>query len=612
MMTKPCKILVAALLGAAMVPLADAGCTVPGNAATPFNVGPLHPANGFPEYVRDSNGLALELCLGPSNPTIDPVTGKQISAVGTAPFCFFDPPKAGNAFSQQIGFGLEGFWWLASPDTKSFPANLKAVLVLGSEAAFLADVKPGGQFPFTRLRLRLDVPSIGYYRITEPYGQHVYQVAFLGPGNEINDSFDIEFSPGSVDANGNVTEAVSSNNCVGPWLTWDTYPSDPGLDLNGDGIADFVGDGATSHKVKGSPTGNNLFRIEAFSDAALTVPIDLNGIVPGVALETDLFQVVGKVYDGRLSVPMALKRATYARDALGSIAQLDIFATGKSSALVDFSGVPVMTGPFALVGDGNGGFSTSELLTPDALSVPAQVQLDAVDGTATTDPTHLMADVTDQVIISRAEYDLNSGLLIVEAKSSDTLNPPTLRVVELDLPLVNGQLVVGERSPGVPLTPPGVVTVASSAGGRSTHLVKVIDSADIDNDGIQDIADNCPTVANADQADSDGDGIGNVCDNCILVANGVLAPVGKYALSQRDTNNNGYGNMCDGDIDNSGGIIGLEDYFAFLNEFGKPSGANLPFSENADFDGNGIVGLEDYFVFLNMFAKFPGSSCCGN
>jgi hypothetical protein len=36
-------------------------------------------------------------------------------------------------------------------------------------------------------------------------------------------------------------------------------------------------------------------------------------------------------------------------------------------------------------------------------------------------------------------------------------------------------------------------------------------TVDTDGDGIPDLADNCPTLANADQLDGNGDGIGNVC-----------------------------------------------------------------------------------------------------
>ena len=663
------KTLVAALVGVCMGTTAHAACSVAGNQAAPFQVGPSNPNNGFAEYLRDANNLALELCLSPSQPTIDPATLQQISPVGTAPFCFFDPPNPAIPFSQQIGFGFEGFWWLASPDTASFPLN--AVLVLGAEAAFLTDIVDGGQFPFTRLRIRVDVPQIGFYRITEPYGQHLYNVTAVGAGNEINDSFDVEFPVGTIDGTGAVTEATSSDNCVGPWLTWDTFPGDTTLDIFGpggvggpDGVADFIGDGATSHLVAGSPTGNNFFRIEAFSDAALTAPIVLSatqlrvcsapaanagaactvdtdcdvaggdgicdaivtsglctngltgntcetdadcddvggdGICTLNTLQSDLFTVVGRLYDDRLATPMVAERTTYTRDAAGN-GQVDVFTRGAETAFVSFTGDANVGGPYSLLSL-LGDFFESPLLTPDATVLPPVVEIDATD--TPTDLTHLVRPLVDHVTITRAEYDLAAvpPSLTVEASSSDAYASPTLptlTLVELNQPLVGGSAVVTDAAPGVPLAPPGRVTIASSKGGSATRLVEVIDSSDDDLDGIPNTADNCPTISNNDQADADGDGVGDVCDNCTLVANGPLIP-DAGGNSQLDTDNDGYGNVCDADLDNNG-AVNIGDFGLFKIDFGKSG------NFDADFDGNGAVNIGDFGIFKSLFGSAPGPS----
>lgn len=591
-------------------------CTVAGNTATPFQVGPPSPVNGFPEYVRDASGLSLELCLSPSAP------------VGTAPFCFFDPPDGAIPFSQQIGFGFEAFWWLATPDTKAFPANVGAVLVLGAEAAFAADIVDGGQFPFTRLRITLDVPSTGFYRITEPYGEHVYSIPTVGPGREVFDSFDVEFTQGTIDAAGTVTEATSTDNCVGPWLTWDTFPSnDPALDNTGDTIPDFIGDGATPHLITGSPTGKNLFKIEAFSDAELTIPIDLNGtningsgkngictgdgtvglgpdnfcninsdcdassgsgdgICDLNGLQTNLFTVVGKLYDGRLATQLVPQRSTYARDASGLAGQADVFARSTITANVGFSGGANVDGPHPLFHDAGGNFFNSEPLFPDGSVVPATVQLDATNGGGSpTDPTTLVRPLVDQVTITRAEYDVATAppTLTVEAQSSDVYIVPTLTLVNVDQPLAVGSISVTEASPGVLITPPGTATVASSAGGSDTRLVEVIDSTDTDNDGVRDEVDNCINVANGTLLPVPGDPAGN---------------------SQRDTDSDGYGNMCDADLTQDG-IVSLADFGVFRAAFG--SAAN----PDSDFNGDGIVSLADFGIFRSQFGKAPGPSCCG-
>ena len=58
---------------------------------------------------------------------------------------------------------------------------------------------------------------------------------------------------------------------------------------------------------------------------------------------------------------------------------------------------------------------------------------------------------------------------------------------------------------------------------------------DTDGDGVPDATDNCPLVPNPDQKDTDGDGVGDACDNCPTVPN----------PSQIDSNHDGIGDACE-------------------------------------------------------------------
>ncbi len=61
------------------------------------------------------------------------------------------------------------------------------------------------------------------------------------------------------------------------------------------------------------------------------------------------------------------------------------------------------------------------------------------------------------------------------------------------------------------------------------------DQSDTDSDGVGDACDNCPEVKNDDQLDFDLDGIGNRCDNCPTDAND----------DQLDGDEDGVGDVCD-------------------------------------------------------------------
>ncbi|MFN3198759.1 MAG: PKD domain-containing protein [Bradymonadia bacterium] len=110
-----------------------------------------------------------------------------------------------------------------------------------------------------------------------------------------------------------------------------------------------------------------------------------------------------------------------------------------------------------------------------------------------------------------------------------------------------------------------VTLEARDGGGARVEDVSdafTVSTADTDNDGVYNCADNCPDDANADQADTDGDGLGDACetdtdndgvaddtDNCIDTQN----------PGQDDQDADGLGDACDlcaadpdNDIDNDG------------------------------------------------------------
>jgi hypothetical protein len=77
------------------------------------------------------------------------------------------------------------------------------------------------------------------------------------------------------------------------------------------------------------------------------------------------------------------------------------------------------------------------------------------------------------------------------------------------------------------------VDAAKEASGAISGIYEIT-LADIDGDGVPDIADNCPTLRNSDQVDDDADGLGNICDSCPDVSNPL----------QEDIEPDGVGDAC--------------------------------------------------------------------
>ena len=434
--TATALMLTASSLFAAVCPVAP---------VTPFTAGPENPLSKFSEWVVDSNGVGLSICT-------DSVDGQ-----GNPPPCFFDPIEPGNALSQALGRGGEAFWYLAENSFNTTgTAAVTGVVVMALESAFLSPtVTDGFQTQFSRLRIRVNVAARGIYTIDHPWGSKTYTVTtLLREGNgqnrmEISDPVDISF-PANAPHAGLVT----------PFLKWDpaVAPAAP---------AGYLGDGATPHRVIGSPCGNNFIRITATGLDGVTPiaidPGDTDADGSTSSYTSRLFTVMGKLAPASIT-PLSVGNAYYSRS--GTSTSITVMAQSAPTASVE--AIP----GGAMTGDGSGRFFVT---APYAgATLPATVQVVAADLThpsiSNDQPTVPLRDLVT-ITKADAQCSITTQLctLTVQASSSDGVGAPTLTLAHTNTPLVNGSLTVGNTT-----ALPGAVTVTSSAGGSATKPVTVV------------------------------------------------------------------------------------------------------------------------------------------
>jgi hypothetical protein len=397
------------------------------------HVGPRDPANGYPLWYEDAEGVRLALGLSRGeDPNLIPIDDVEPG----------DLVIPGN-------FPHEAFYWSAEAELAVGGNGVagRARLILALEAAFggAGDPADDARVVFARIRVRMDdVIPFARYVVTHPYGvtdeleaDEDGRVAWTDDRGIADENFD----------------AVVLAGRVAPFLRWDTGAP-----------TGYVGDSGVEHTVTGSPFGTNLFRITGPRIAVVPgqpVPTD-----PDV-VETDLFAVQGKVATVR---GVAVERAVYTRQ--GGQTTVDVFALSAPGQEIELGGAGVPRTTFVPAPPAGPTSRAYTVRVDAAAGPPGTVDvLNVSDQPATRVP----APVTDQVTITRAEFDVAAGLLTVEAQSSDD-QESALEVFDADgaRPELIGPIA---GSPFTRPAPPATILVRSASSGEASAAVSLTGAA---------------------------------------------------------------------------------------------------------------------------------------
>lgn len=206
--------------------------------------------------------------------------------------------------------------------------------------------------------------------------------------------------------------------------------------------------------------------------------------------------------------------------------------------------------------------------------------------------------------------------VIIDPINSSTLYAGTDVGVYLTTDLGVNWAPFGVDMPIVPVMDldfhPGSRTLAAGTHGRSMYKTNVEcpDENDTDSDGIMDLCDNCPDVANPNQLDSDGDFIGDACDFCTDSDGDGFGDSGFagdtcaldncpdiYNPGQEDADQDGAGDACDfrtvawDTISTSCVNLVIGNHGNFGNE--GTYGSSMDYSDFGDCDINAGVYLYD-------------------
>lgn len=261
-----------------------------------------------------------------------------------------------------------------------------------------------------------------------------------------------------------------------------------------------------------------------------------------------------------------------------------------------------------------------EAVSAILVNIQQEAKANNANSPETTDSllSALAADLSDGEIDGRADGQLIAAFSdVVDVASQVNVDPATLTVPGTNILVTDVESILVSEKQGT-----GVSTDSSDLedGTASATPVPAETTSDLDDDGVADGVDNCPSIANPEQADFDEDGLGNFCDsdddndgvedsqdafpfdatedtdsdqdgigdngdNCPVVAN----------PDQVDQDQDGLGNACDGDDDNDGVDDELDAFPLDSTETIDTDNDGIGNNADLDDDGDGVNDNSDAF-----------------
>jgi hypothetical protein len=353
--------------------------------------GPSDAVITFPQWYRDTEGLALGLCRS------------------TTDFCF---PLAANPAGFPGNIGDEAFYSLVEFKNTATGSDFQYRYLGALEASYLPGPNPkhGDETVFARIRITFnfnDVNKSGTYTITHPFGVHTFENVQATTKTNLIGSQAANFFTVDVPLGTGFDGALEGP--LGPFIKWDTD-----LPLVS-GAEEFVGDPTIPHTFTGSPFGTNFIRVQG------PVGSNLDGLGNDF-IEESLGSVLGQKWTAPIAQALKVDGAYKVRKS--GINGVDVWATSTPNQrlIVTGEGMPsLQLFPSGTVA----GKYHGHIEYPSTQAVPPQI---TVTNLSSNPVNSVSTGLEDGVEISQASFDTATRQILVVAHSSDEVTNPALVV----------------------------------------------------------------------------------------------------------------------------------------------------------------------------------------